>query len=205
MNENYYATKLDSIVNKSFELKTLYCGYDVIDKNTAIELVSENFDYRKNTEKHIINTFKKHVNIISPPVFENKIIYNQFIYGISFSIVNALTSGNYYAKYFLKKVIDLISIELDIEDKKILKSTNDQNAKILIQKQFETNPEVGHFPIAGSPIKSEEIDFYKRVYSNALSATYSESVVVTSFFLNLLLNIVKSHEINLEKESQQLI
>ena len=50
-----------------------------------------------------------------------------------------------------------------------------------------------------------EIDFYKRVYLNALSATFSESVVVTSFFLNLLLNIVKSHEINLEKESQQLI
>lgn len=203
MQENYFITKLTFIVNKSFDLKTLHNGFDVLDKNTAIKLVSENFDCRNDIERRLVNTFKYHVNNIVKPIFENKILLGQFINGICISNINALMSGDYYSRYFFNKVIDLIFDKLDIESKKKLTISDFNKSIVLLERYFVTRPTTGLASVESLTMEPEVLDLHKRVYVNALKLTFDKSFEVNKFHLNLLLSIVKCYEVELRNKNQQ--
>ncbi|MFZ4798903.1 MAG: hypothetical protein ACOYMA_15490 [Bacteroidia bacterium] len=205
INENYFTTKLDFIVNRSFELKTLYRSFYILDKNTAIKLVSENFDIRNDKEKHIINTFKYHVNKIVSPVFENQILLAQFIYGISISIINAIMSGDYYSKYFFKRVIDLLCLQLNFETHKTLTISEYNKSKVLLEEYFITKSTSGLFTVESLTMEPEILELHKRVYLNALLLTFDKCAETEKFQFNLELNVVKCYEAELTKKTQKEI
>lgn len=206
INENYYTTKLNFIVNKSLELKTHNGSISILDKNTAIKLVSENFDIRNDTEKYIVNTFKYHVNKIVRPVFENHILLGQFISGISISIINALMSGDNYSRYFFKRVIDLLCVQLNFETNKTFTISEYNKSKVLLEEYFVTKPTSGLVTVESLTMEPEILELHKRVYLNALFFTFEKCAETAKFHLYYLeLNIVKFYEIEMAKKAQNKV
>jgi hypothetical protein len=203
INEEYFTNKLNFIVSKSFELKCLHNRVYILDKNTAIKLVSENFDSRNDTEKYIVNTFKYHVNKIVSPVFENKILLGQFIYGICISIINALMPGDCYSKHFFKRVIDLLCDQLNFDIHKALTISEYNKSKVLLEECFVTKPTSGLVTVESLIMDPEILELHKRVYLSALLLTFEMRADIAKFRLNLELNVVKCYETELTKRSQQ--
>ena len=202
--DNYYTNKLSFILNKSFELKTLCRGDFVLDKNTSLKLVAENFNRSDDKEQRIVNTFNYHVNKIIRPVFENQIFLGEFIYGISFSVVNILMNGDNYSKYFFSKIPDLLCDKLNIETNEVLTTSDYNKSKTFLEGYFVTKPTTGLITVESLTMESEVLEMHKRIYLNALSLTFESCTEIIKFWMTLYLNIVKCYEVELSKKMEKI-
>ena len=204
ISENYFTTKLNFVVSKSFELKTQYRDNFLLDKNTSLKLVSENFNGSNDVEQYIVNSYNYHVNKIIRPIFENQIFLSQFIFGISISVINALMAGDYYSRYFFERIPDLLRNKLNVETGKVL-TTNDYNkSKTLLEEYFITKPTTGLVTVESLTMETEVLEMHKRIYLNALSLTFENYAETTKFWLTLKMNIIKCYEIELFKKTQKI-
>jgi len=205
ISDNYFTTKLNFVVNKSFELKTLYGDIFILDKNISLKLVVDNFNGKNDTEQYIINTFKYHVNKIIRPIFENQIFLGEFIYGISISVINALMTGDYYSRYFFKRVPNLLYDNLNFETNKVLTTIDYNRLKILLEEYFVTKPTTRFVNVESLTIEPEVLEMHKMIYLNALSLAFVNSAETTKFCMTLELNIVKCYEHELFNKTQKII
>lgn len=196
ISDNYFANKLSFVLNKSFELKTLNTGELVLDKNTSLKLVAENFNGSNDEEKRIVNTFNYHVNKMTSKVFENQILLGQFIYGISFSVVNMLMNGDNYSKHFFCKIPDLLCKNLNIETNEVLTTSDYNKSKNILEGYFVTQPTL--------TMDSKVLEMHKRIYLDALSLTFSNCTEIIKFWMTLYLNIVKCYEVESFKKKETI-
>lgn len=202
--DNYFTNKLSFVLNKSFELKTLYRSDFVLDRNTSLKLVAGSFNGSNNEEQRIVNTFNYHVNKIIRPIFMNKIFLGDFIYGISFSVINMLMNGDYYSKYFFKHVSDLLCDKLNMETNEVLTTSNYNKSKNLLESYFVTKPTTGLVTVESLTMDSEVLEMHKRIYLNALSLTFKNCDEIIKFWMTLYLNIIKCYEMELSEKMDKI-
>jgi hypothetical protein len=190
---DFYSNKLRDVINESVKLKTKN-DINSIDKIISISLVGQYFDNSHEIDKHIYNTFLKHVNEIASTVLDNQILFGSFVYGICISVLNGLMDSDYYSRYIYKRATDLFFDYINENEIKIL-TTNEYNIfKSKFDTYFVQNLDPNKINVETLKMDENRFNMHKIIYMNALSNTFSKYKTEYLFKINFLFNIVRLYE-----------
>jgi hypothetical protein len=205
-NQNYFSNKFTVIVKNVLEFKKKTNHDEIVDRNIAKRIVCENYNTTNSIENHIVNTYLYYL--------KNNIKYRNdeirtmvFIRALSISTINALekssAANNYRSTYIFEQVLTIIGENLD----EVL--TLDSNRKMLIteckrlidilEEYFVSKPtntlmNFGNSRLQGLTMNSETLNFHNRVYSKAISKTFSKQITSKDFVVDLTTNIIEHFE-----------
>lgn len=200
---NFYYLKLLQIIDNSNSLKIKKNNLNLIQIEDSLKIINEHFDKNNRHESHIMNTYNYHIMNFSQVHFKEYILYGNFIYAISFSIINALMDGEKYTKYLFKRVTDNLFEILKIGENNRITQIDYNNALAYFERLFISKSTNSIINIESMNMEPCLLEFHKRVYLQALHKTYKCQNQTFKFRLDFSLNIVLFYENELFKQLQE--
>lgn len=189
---DYFTYKSILSIKKASENKFIHNGIYYIIDSLAKSIVNSIFNGNNDIEKHIVNTFRVHIDEICK---SSNIQITQFNYGISFSSINALTKSDTYSKQFYKKVLMLFQMGFDFESNRLLNNIDYINLNNILLSYFVAKNINDSFKIElNKNIDEDILNMHKKIYLKALSLTFAKPVLSENFGVNFCISLVNSYE-----------